>query len=101
VRIRVVLHKQVGWTWPMAETATHWFVLGIDADLHEAFRIAVRNAVDFLAKRTGMSRLDAYSLASIAVSFRVTQFVDQTRGIHAMIPTGIFNADLQRRITIA
>ena len=44
----------------------------------------------FLSRRAGMSRLDAYSLASIAVSFRVTQFVDQTRGIHAMIPKRLF-----------
>jgi acetamidase/formamidase len=101
VRVRVVLHEQPGWTWPMAETDTHWFMLGIDRDLHEAFRIATRNTIDFLARRTGMSRLDAYSLASIAVSFRVTQFVDQTRGIHGMIPKAIFSADLQRRLTIA
>lgn len=100
VRLQVVLHQQVPWTWPMAETATHWIVMGIDRDLNEAFRIATRNAIDLLARRTGMSRLDAYSLASLAVSFRVTQFVDQTRGIHAMIPKAIFSDDLRRRLTI-
>jgi acetamidase/formamidase len=101
VRVQVVLHKHVPWRWPMAETATHWLVLGIDADLHEAFRIATRTTIDFLAARTGMSRLDAYSLASIAVSFRVTQFVDQTRGIHAMIPKAIFSEELRTSLTIA
>jgi acetamidase/formamidase len=100
VRVQVILHQQVPWTWPMAETATHWIVMGIDRDLNEAFRIATRNAIDLLARRTGMSRLDAYSLASLAVSFRVTQFVDQTRGIHAMIPKAIFSDDLRRRLTI-
>ena len=77
----------------MAETATHWIVMGIDRDLNEAFRIATRNTIEFLALRTGMSRLDAYSLASLAVSFRVTQFVDQTRGIHAMVPKAIFGQE--------
>jgi acetamidase/formamidase len=101
VRVQVVLHKQVPWRWPMAETGSHWFILGMHTDLNEAFRIATRNTIDFLARRTGMSRLDAYSLASIAVSFRVTQFVDQTRGIHAMIPKAIFSDDLRRSLAIA
>jgi acetamidase/formamidase len=100
VRIQVVLHKHAPWTWPMAETATHWIVLGIDRDLDEAFRIATRNTIDFLSLRTGMSRLDAYCLASIAVSFRVSQFVDQTRGIHAMIPKAIFADELRRSVSI-
>jgi acetamidase/formamidase len=29
-------------------------------------------------------------LASVAVDFRVTQVVDGTKGIHGMIPKGIF-----------
>ena len=37
--------------------------------------------------------MDGYSLASIAVSFRVTQFVNQTRGVHAMIPKALFSAE--------
>jgi len=100
VRVQVVLHKHVPWTWPMAETATHWIVLGIDRDLNEAFRIATRNTIDFLSLRAGMSPLDAYSLASLAVSFRVSQFVDQTRGIHAMIPKALFAEELRRTVAI-
>jgi acetamidase/formamidase len=84
----------------MAETASHWIVMGIDRDLNEAFRIATRNTIDFLALRTGMSRLDAYSLASLAVSFRVTQFVDQTRGIHAMFPKAIFVPEVRQRLIV-
>jgi acetamidase/formamidase len=42
VRVQVVLHKRAGWQWPMAETASHWFVLGMDADLNTAFRVATR-----------------------------------------------------------
>jgi acetamidase/formamidase len=101
VRMRVVLHKRPGWVWPMAETAAHWIVMGIDVDLNEAFRIATRNVIDFLSIRAGLSRVDAYSLASIAVHFRVTQFVDRTRGIHAMIPKVLFAEDLRQDIRIA
>jgi acetamidase/formamidase len=100
VRVQVSLHKQVGWRWPFAETGTHWYALGMDRDLGEAFKIALRNTLDFLERRAGLTRLDAYSLASMAVSFRVTQVVDITRGVHAMIPKSLFGEDLLQSISI-
>ncbi|MGI9146996.1 MAG: acetamidase/formamidase family protein [Chloroflexota bacterium] len=100
VRVRVVLHKQAGWAWPFAETAEHWIAMGTDADLNAAFRIATRNAIDFLHRRAGLNRLDAYSLASIGVSFRVTQFVNQNRGVHALIPKALFSPERRRSISI-
>lgn len=100
VRVRVVLHKHAGWAWPFAETAEHWIAMGMDADLNEAFRIATRNTIDFLHRQAGLSTLDAYSLASIGVSFRVTQFVNTTRGVHALIPRALFSAERQRSISI-
>jgi acetamidase/formamidase len=99
VRLRITLHKRAGWSWPMAETDAHWIMMGIDHDLNEAFRIATRNVIEFLERKAGLSALDAYSLASIAISFRVTQFVNQTRGVHAMIPKSLFS--LERRATIS
>jgi acetamidase/formamidase len=93
VRLRLRLHKHAGWAWPFAETADHWICLGIDADLNEAFRIATRNVIDFLERRAGLTAMDAYSLASIAISFRVTQFVNQTRGVHALVPKALFSAE--------
>jgi acetamidase/formamidase len=100
MRVRVVLHKNAGWAWPFAETSDHWIAMGIDADLNEAFRIATRNTISLLNRRAGLTPLDAYSLASIGVSFRVTQFVNQTRGVHAMIPKGLFSADRRQSISI-
>jgi acetamidase/formamidase len=100
VRVQVVLHKQAGWEWPFAETDSHWIVTGMDTDLNEAFKIATRNTIDFLERKAGLSRLDGYSLASIALSFRVTQFVDRLRGVHAMIPKSLFAEDLRNSISI-
>jgi acetamidase/formamidase len=100
VRVRVVVHKNAGWEWPFAETSTHWYALGIHPDLNEAFRIVTRTTIEFLHRKAGLSRLDAYSLASVAVSFRVTQFVNQTRGVHAMIPKAIFSDDRRGSIAI-
>ena len=52
--------------------------------------MSLRNTLDFLERRAGMTRLDAYGLASVAVSFRITQVVDINKGVHAMIPKALF-----------
>ncbi|MBV9896634.1 MAG: acetamidase, partial [Chloroflexi bacterium] len=51
-------------------------------------------------RRAGLSAMDAYSLASIAISFRVTQFVNQTRGVHAMIPKALFSTERRAGMAI-
>ena len=73
----------------------------MNRDLNEAFNTALRNAIDFLEKRAGMTRLDAYYLCSVAASFRVTQVVDVNKGVHAMIPKDIFAPDLRAGISVA
>jgi acetamidase/formamidase len=100
VRAQVDLHPQAGWQWPFAKNDTHWMALGLHRDLNQAFRIALRNTVEFLTRRAGLSRLDAYSLASLAVNFRVTQVVDVNQGVHAMIPKEIFARELRETIKV-
>jgi acetamidase/formamidase len=100
LRIQVVLHKQKHFGWPIAETPTHWITLGLDKDLNVAMVWAARNAIKFLSSRAGLAELDAYALCSIGVSFRVTQVVDIVRGVHALIPKGLFAGELRRRIAV-
>jgi acetamidase/formamidase len=100
VRIQVILHPQAGWEWPFAETDSHWLAICLNTDLNEAFKTALRNTLDFLERKVGLTRLDAYSLASIGVSFRVTQVVDGNKGVHAMIPKSIFSDELRQTISI-
>lgn len=100
MRIQVVLHKQKNFAWPIAETSTHWILLGLDKDLNVAMTLAARNAIKFLSTRAGMTELDAYALCSIAVSFRVTQVVDIVRGVHAMIPKSLFTGELRQKIAV-
>ena len=100
LRIQVFLHKQKNFAWPVAETETHWITLGLDKDLNVAMTLAARNAIEFLAARTSLSKLDAYGLCSMAFSFRVTQVVDIVRGVHAMIPKSLFAAGLRSKITV-
>src|SRR6516225_3516257 len=100
LRIQVILHKQKNLAWPVAETDTHWVVIGLDKDLNAAMTLAARNAIKFLATQAKISELDAYALCSIAASFRVTQVVDVVRGVHALIPKAIFAPDLRREMTV-
>jgi acetamidase/formamidase len=89
-RFRFELLKGKTLAWPRAETPTHWIALGLHADLEAAMRMAIRETVGFLVETQGLTREDAYALASIAVDFEVTQVVDGVKGIHALIPKAIF-----------
>ena len=100
LRIQVILHKQKNLAWPVAETDSHWVIIGLDKDLNQAMALAARDAIKFLAAQAKISELDAYALCSVAVSFRVTQVVDIVRGIHALIPKAIFAPDLRREMTV-
>jgi acetamidase/formamidase len=64
--------------------------MGLHPDLDEAAKLATREMIDFLVSEKGMRRDDAYILCSIAVDLRVTQLVDGTKGIHAMLAKTVF-----------
>jgi acetamidase/formamidase len=87
---RVIVRKDLHLTWPRAETPTHWIAMGMDRDLRSAAKMAVRQAVDLLASQQGLSRDDAYMLASVACDVEVTQLVDGNVGVHVRIPKAIF-----------
>ena len=87
---RFVLHKGRTIDGPRAENATHHILMGIDLDLDRALRKAVVATVDFLAEERGLSRSQAFSLASIAVDFRVAEAVDLTQVVTAFVPKAIF-----------
>jgi acetamidase/formamidase len=79
---RTVLGAATG---PVVETATHWIPTGLDEDLDEAMRAAVRNAVAFLEGRFGVPRSVALAYLSAAGDFEVSQVVDAVKGVHCMI----------------
>jgi acetamidase/formamidase len=88
IEVRVRKGQQL--KWPRAETPTHFMTMGLDPDLDEATRLATREMVDFLVAEKRLSREDAYVLCSLAVDLRVTQAVDGTKGIHALIAKAVF-----------
>lgn len=91
-----ILHKGKKLKAPRAETATHWLTFGLDPDLDQAMRMAMIETVEFLKEKRGFDFFHAYALASIGIDFRVTQVVDGTQGIHAMIPKRLFLDEANR-----
>jgi acetamidase/formamidase len=87
-----VVRKDLHFHWPRAETPTHYITMGLDPDLNEATRMAVREMIDYLTTEKHMTRDDAYMLCSVAADLRITQLVDGTKGAHMMIPKAIFAA---------
>jgi acetamidase/formamidase len=88
--IQVLLHKNKSLKQPRAETPTHFMTMGLNPDLDEAAKIATREMLDWLVEMKGLKREDAYMLASAAMDLVVTQVVDGTKGIHALMPKAIF-----------
>ena len=87
---QLVVRKDLHLKGPRGETPTHWIAMGLDPDLDQAAVNATRDAIDFLVTEKHLSREDAYALCSVAVDFNITQAVDGTKGVHAMIPKSIF-----------
>ena len=86
----MVLHKGMRITWPRAETPTHYMAIGLHEDLNQAAKIATREMLAFIVETKGLPRDDAYMLLSAAMDLHVTQIVDGTKGVHALLPKAIF-----------
>ncbi|WP_125798057.1 acetamidase/formamidase family protein [Amycolatopsis sp. WAC 01416] len=109
LRMRYDLHKQVGLTRPLAETDTYWVGIGLADSLEAALVDCLRGLISWFSAASGVTRAEAHALCSMAASFRVTQYADQTephhvdvplppKGVHALLRKDIFPADLRARV---
>ena len=84
-----VLHKGVGLKMPRAETPTHFISMGLNEDLDQAMKQALREMIAFICARSNLSREQAYSFCSLAVDFHVTQTVNGEKGVHGLLKKGL------------
>ena len=89
-KLQLIVRKDMKLKWPLGETPTHMITMGTDTSLTVATRVAVQEMVDYLSSSRGLTRTDAYRLASIAADLRITQLVDGNVGVHMMVPKSIF-----------
>jgi acetamidase/formamidase len=83
--LRLTVRKDMQLKFPRAETPTHYITMGMDEDLDDAAKQALREMIKLLQQIAGLSAHDAYTLCSLACDLRVTQLVDGNKGVHAMI----------------
>lgn len=77
---------------PLVRTDEYLVPTGLDVDLDEAMRKAVRAALDLLTARYGMAEHLAYAYLSAATNFDISQVVDIVCGVHARIRESDFAA---------
>ena len=73
-------------TSPLARGADGaWMTFGLHEDLDEAAIGALDAMLALIGEQLGLSRRDALAYASIHVDLRITQMVNRTQGVHAVL----------------
>ena len=91
VRLRLSVAPGFSVEVPTLETVTHWYLHGFGDDLDAAMRMTAESMLRFLVDRGGFTMDEAYSIASVAVDFGVTQVVDGKVGCHAAVAKSIID----------
>ena len=86
--LTLVVREDLPLATPVAWTPAAWITFGFDQDLDEAAAIAVDAMLELMGRELGLDRRDALALASLVVDLRVTQLVNETKGVHALLPHG-------------
>lgn len=85
VSVRFELLDDMPLRMPQADTPAGWLSFGVDQDLDEAMWLALDGMLDVLERR-GYDRKEALMLAGLTVDLRITQIVNGTKGVHALLP---------------
>ncbi len=100
VTLRLDLVKDSGLDQPRAITNGHplsipgpfHVTIGSEPDLREAARTALLGTLDYLADEHGLTRAEAYVLASVCVDLKISQLVDLPNyTVSAYLPLSIFD----------
>ena len=82
---QLILHKNTPIAMPRAENETDYFTIGIDPNLDNAAKQALREMIALIHEKTNLSKEDAYMLCSLAADLRISQTVNVHKGVHVML----------------
>ncbi|MHA1837838.1 MAG: acetamidase/formamidase family protein [Candidatus Heimdallarchaeota archaeon] len=91
VTIKLVVNKKKKIKRPQYETKDHFMTTAWGETTDDAAKIALRDMIDWLVAEKNLSREEAYALCSCTVDMRISQLVDVTPGVRAVLPKIIFN----------
>jgi acetamidase/formamidase len=78
--------KPLAAPWPTTETADYLVTYAGNSDMNKAMDTASWSMIELLQKQKSLSRLDAYSLASITMDCRVGEMDAPEKGVHCLVP---------------
>ena len=85
------LRRPPGSLTPRVDGAGWYATMGVEPDLMEASRAAVRAMIDHLGRERGLSRADAYILCSLAGDLKICEVVDTPNWIvGCFVPDAVF-----------
>ncbi len=73
---------------PRALTQDAWMTFGFNEDLDEAMFIALDAMLDLMSEFYDLDRPQAMALSSLVVDLRITQVVNGSQGVHAVLKHG-------------
>jgi acetamidase/formamidase len=76
--------------WPLARIDGAWITLGFGDDLESAGTRALEGMLALMKRELGVEGPDALALASLGVDLRITQVVNGSVGVHAVLRDGAF-----------
>ena len=87
------LRRPAGSLTPRVDAGGWFATTGVETDLMEASRSAVRAMIDHLVRERGLSREDAYILCSLAGDLKITEVVDAPMWmVGCFVPDAVFVA---------
>lgn len=75
---------------PTMETPEYLVTYASDPDMNKAMNTASWNMIELLQTQKSLSRLDAYSLASITMDCRVGEMEAAAKGVHCLVPKSLW-----------
>jgi acetamidase/formamidase len=70
---------------PIARTPNSWITFGFDEDLDLAAEQCLATMLDLMERDLALERTHALALASVAVDLHITQIVNLSKGVHAVL----------------
>jgi acetamidase/formamidase len=96
--IRYDVHKAVPLSGPLIETPAEWIGFGFSDNLDDALVACLRGLIEWLHAAAGLSESEAYALCSLAVSFRVAQYANQTGSAYSSVPAKAIQGLVPKRV---
>ncbi|MHA1954542.1 MAG: acetamidase/formamidase family protein, partial [Candidatus Heimdallarchaeaceae archaeon] len=90
VTIKFIVNKSKKIKRPQYENKKYFMTTAWGETIDDACKIALRDMIDWIVEEKGLTKQEAYALCSCVVDMRISQVVDITPGVRAVLPKSVF-----------